>query len=400
MSDPRADRDAYLARVSARLRLPPDHEREVLEELEVHLTESIASLVGEGLPAELAERESIARLGDPGELADGIRRARQSRRRLLATAGAGVNAAIGGFFWGYILASALSSVAAVLAAVAVSTMLGWLGLTTSGWSNSAQSFAIPIALFAAGVVAYRMVTAIAARSARRVETLRRPIAVLGGGLLAIVSVVFIRAELDPVRVVSHVAIPIGFAIGALLAPESGTPSPIRWRWRGVAALILVATAIMIPVSLAGTRTYPAGQTFGAVMPMGEPMDGDQLGDGWLNQGSSNQIGVVDITISAEPVDLLDSWRDLRLEIWPALDEHAFDIDPSAVGPAVVAPLRQDEFGSYTATLDLGVSKERRWFISAATGVGPDGTRYLLTGPDGPVGSRPWTGTVWEWFTTP
>ena len=311
-----------------------------------------------------------------------------------------MNAAVGGFFWGYILASALSSVAAVLAAVAVSTVLGWLGLTTSGWSNSAQSFAIPIALFVPGVVAYRMVTAIAGRSARRAETLRRPIALLGGGLLAIVSVVFIRAELDPVRVVSHAAIPIGFAIGALLAPERGTPSPIRWRWRGVAALILVATTIMIPASLAGTRTYPAGQTFGAVMPMGEPMDGDQLGEGWLSQGSSNQIGIVDITISAEPVDLLDGWRDLRLEIWPALDEHAFDIDPSAVGPAAVAPLRQDEFGSYTATLDLGLSKERRWFISATTGVGPDGTRYLLTGPDGPVGTRPWTGTVWEWFTTP
>ena len=79
---------------------------------------------------------------------------------------------------------------------------------------------------------------------------------------------------------------------------------------------------------------------------------------------------------------------------------AFEIDPSAVGPAAVAPLTKDEFGSYAARLELGTPKERRWYISATTGVGPDGIRYLLTGPDGPEGSRPWTGTVWEWFTTP
>ncbi len=288
MSDPRANRDAYLARVSARLRLPPDHERDVLEELEGHLTEFAASLVEEGLSAELAERESIARLGDPGELADGIRRAHQSRRRLLAAAGAGVTAAVGGVVWGYVLAAGLATVAGALSAIAVSTVLGWLNLSTSGWANTAQTFSIPIALFVPGCVGYRLVTAVAVRSARRAVTLRRPIAIVGGGILAVGSLFLLRTELDPVGVVSHAAIPIGFVLGAMLAPEAGTPSPIRWRWRGVAALILLATAIMIPVSLAGTRIYPAGQTFGAVMPMGEPMDGDQLGEGWLSQGSSNR----------------------------------------------------------------------------------------------------------------
>ena len=184
MSDPRANRDAYLASVSARLGLPPDHERDVLEELEGHLTESAAGLVEEGLSPELAERESIARLGDPGELADGIRRARQSRRRLLAAAGAGVTAAVGGVVWGYLLASALAMVAGVLAAVAVTTVLGWLSLSNSGWASSAQAFSIPIALFVPGCVGYRLVTAVAARSARRAVTLRRPIAIAGGGILA------------------------------------------------------------------------------------------------------------------------------------------------------------------------------------------------------------------------
>ena len=40
-------------------------------------------------------------IGRSGRLADGLRRARQSRQRLLAAAGAGVSAAVGGVFWGY-----------------------------------------------------------------------------------------------------------------------------------------------------------------------------------------------------------------------------------------------------------------------------------------------------------
>ena len=225
MSDPRADRDAYLARVSARLRLPPDHERDVLEELEGHLAELAASLVDEGLSAEMAERESIARLGDPGELADGIRWARQTRRRLLAAAGAGVTAAVGGVVWGYILASALATVAGMLAAIAVSTVLGWLSLSTSGWADTAQAFSIPIALFVPGCVGYRLVTAVAARSARRAVELRRPIAIVGGGILAVASLFLVRAELDMVRVVSHVAIPSDSSWGPCSLPRPARRVP-------------------------------------------------------------------------------------------------------------------------------------------------------------------------------
>jgi hypothetical protein len=57
-------------------------------------------------------------------------------------------------------------------------------------------------------------------------------------------------------------------------------------------------------------------------------------------------------------------------------------------------------GGFTGTLDLGVAKEPRWFVIATTGVAPDGSRYLLTGPDGPVAAKPFTGTVWDYLTTP
>jgi hypothetical protein len=69
-------------------------------------------------------------------------------------------------------------------------------------------------------------------------------------------------------------------------------------------------------------------------------------------------------------------------------------------PASIAPMIRADDGTYTGELDLGTSKEPRWFATVTTGVAPDGARYVLTGPDGPTASRRWNGTIWEFFTTP
>ena len=138
MSDPRADRDAYLERVAAQLRLADDDAQDVLEELRGHLAETFAGLLDEGLTTDQAERESIARLGDPGELANGIRRARQTRRRLLAAAGAGVMAGVGSVVWGSILAWALTTVASVVAVIVMSVVLSWLHLSTPGFQPATR----------------------------------------------------------------------------------------------------------------------------------------------------------------------------------------------------------------------------------------------------------------------
>jgi hypothetical protein len=98
--------------------------------------------------------------------------------------------------------------------------------------------------------------------------------------------------------------------------------------------------------------------------------------------------------------MLDGWRDLRLEAWPATDPMTLEVAPVADHPTFVTPMTRNEFGVYAAQLDVGISKEPRWFVVAATGVAPNGIRYLLTGPDGPVASKPFTGTAWEYLTTP
>ena len=161
MSDPRADRGAYLDRVAARLGLPDDRARDVLDELEGHLSESVDGFVDQGLTPEQAERQSIARLGDPVALADGLRHAQQTRRRLLAAAGAGVVAAVGSVVWGYLIALGVSIVAGVLSLAIISATVSWLQLSINGWGQWGDEVSIPFAAFVAGYAGRRLVLTVA-----------------------------------------------------------------------------------------------------------------------------------------------------------------------------------------------------------------------------------------------
>lgn len=401
MSDPRADRDAYLGRVAARLRLPEDHARDIIEELQGHLAESIAGLLEEGLTPDQAERESIARLGDPGELADGIRHARQGRRRLLAAAGSGAVAAAGGVVWGYVFAVALATVAGVLATIVISIGLQWLNLGTPGWRPATDVLSVPFALFIPGYGAYRMVSAVSDRAARPVSAVRLPIALAGGGLLAFVALFLVPTDEGRMGMVVLSAIPVGFATGALLARDGIAGRVRRLNARWVVALVALATVTLTVVSASTMRTYSGdGYFVESDSPLPPPAT-DVLGEGWINaQGSDGPGSIRAVSLEPEPPTLLDGWRDLRLEAWPARDSFTLDIDQGANQPTAIAPMNRDEFGLYAAELDLGTPKMPRRYVMTATGVAPDGTRYLLAGPDGPLSTRPWVGTVWEWLTTP
>jgi hypothetical protein len=402
MSDPRADRDAYLDQVAGRLRLPDDEASEVLEELRGHLAESAASLVGEGLTTDQAERESIARLGNPGELADGIRQARQSRRRLLAAAGAGAVAAVGGVVWAYVFAIALATVAGVLATLLISFGLQWLNLSTPGWRPATDVLSIPFAVFIPAYGAQRLVGVAADRAARPVKTIRGPIAVIGGGILAFLAIFVIPTDDGRIGILVLTAIPVGFVIGALSARGRTAARLRRLPARRVAAFVVLATLTLVVASASTMRTY-SGEGFvvdEGVSPLPPPAT-DVIGEGWINQGSSIGLGFISgVTLEPEPATLLDGWRDLRLEAWPAMDPMTLDTAPVTDHPSIIAPMKRESSGGFTGTLDLGVAKEPRWFVIATTGVAPDGTRYLLTGPDGPVAAKPFTGTVWEYLTTP
>lgn len=103
MHEPTAhDRDAFLRRIADRLPFDEAERLDILRELAVHLADSTAGLEADGLTREAAERAAIERLGSPDRLANALTEARRSPRRLLAAAGAGTYAALGGALYGYL----------------------------------------------------------------------------------------------------------------------------------------------------------------------------------------------------------------------------------------------------------------------------------------------------------
>lgn len=403
MSDPRADRDAYLERVAAQLGLADEDAQDVIEELRGHLAETFAGLRDEGLTTVQAERESIARLGNPGELANAIRRARLTRRRLFAAAGAGVMAAVGSVVWGSILAWALTTVASVVAVIVMSVVLSWLHLSTPGFQPATQALlSIPIALFVPGYASHRMVRVIAARSGRPLEAIRLPVAIVGGVPLAIVTIFLVRGALDALGVLSLVAIPIGFAVGAMLVRGGGTER-VRLPARRVIAAVAVLTAATLAVGAATVEINPTdGRSYieQDLSRIARPAT-DVLGASSINASSNWGTGQpYQVDLSADAVDALSGWRDLRLEAWPALHDYFPVVDSAASAPAATAPMVGEDGGYWLGQLTTPVTKQRTWFVIASTGIAPDGRRYMLSGPDGPLPSQPWVGTVWEWFTTP
>ncbi len=291
MPDVRADRGAYLDRVAARLRLPDERARDVLDELDGHLSESIAGFVDQGMTLEQAERQSIARLGDPDALADGLRRAQQSRRRLLVAAGWGVVAAVSNVIWGYLIALAVGVVAGVLSLAIISTIVSWLQLSVAGWGQWGDEVAIPFAAFVAGYAGRRFVLTVAWKSLRRVDAIQVPIALIGGGLLAILVVFGVRGEVHPASIVLLLSMPIGFAVGAMVARDGNAERTrsLPARWLGIA--MVVATVIGTVMGLASLRINPPDPYTVAneYSTIGPPAT-DVLGAGWLDQQSSTGLG--------------------------------------------------------------------------------------------------------------
>ncbi len=403
MSDHRRDRRAYLARVAGDLRLPDDITREVLEELDGHLAESIASLLDAGLTADQAERESIARLGDPGELATGIRHARQTRRRLLVAVGYGVWDGAKGALWGYLFGIAVAILASMLAGIGLYIAASIFHVGPTGWDTFTPMFVIIYVVLAAGVAGRRVPSAIAGRAAHRISDVARPVAVIGGIGLAVVTIFFVRTGLDLWTVAALVMLPFGFGVGAWAAngpPRTGRVG-ISSRW--LVAIVMAVAVALVLVNVATPRRSADGEPAGESANIGPPAS-DVLGEAWVESSSSWRSGAaIELSITFEPPDALSGWRDLRVEVWPSMDgpDGRVGMDPAATGPTLSVPLIAVDGGSqHHADVQLPATKTQQFFSTVTTGIAPDGRRYVLTGPDGPTASSPWVGTVWEYLTTP
>lgn len=405
MADHRPDRSAFIGQVAARLRLPPAAALEVLEEIDGHIDDAMAALRGEGLTDAQAEREAIARLGDAGELAAGIRRARQTRRRLLVAAGYGVWAGIVGAVWGYLFVVAIGILAVVASVIVVSALAQVVDLGSTGGAPLPAILSVVYVAAAAGNAGRRITELIADRSERLVADVRWAVAMIGGGALAMVLVFLVRGALDAATVVGILTMPIALVVGALMTSQPTRPARVRIQLGGglVLVAIVVATGALVASNLA-TR----GPTF---FVMDRDPGLDRVGveaegparDGIISITSSTAHGyppdAYEIVLEVAPSHSLTGWSDLRMEAWMAHGEPYLRLDPAATGPAATAPIRLVGAGMYEGSLAVEPAKESLTYQVFTTGVAPDGRRTILSGPGETLTSPPWVGTVWEWFTS-
>lgn len=405
MADPRGDRHTYLARVADRLRLPGPVAAEVLEELEAHIADSAAALTAEGLAPEGAEREALARLGNPGELGDGIRRAKQTRRRLLVAAGHGVLAAIRGFVWGGLFAGAITTLASVLALIVLSTLMRVMDISASGFSTWSSWLTLPYVTFAVGYAGHRVPGAMATRSMRPVSTLQWPVALLGGAAVGAISVLGVRVAMDLGLFWTLVMAPVAFAAGALVSNDRpGTSVRIRVGWRTVVLAVVVLTLGSSALGFATMQVNEPGDRYlDRAGPM-SPYAGDVLpaGVGTMGGGGSSG-GRITQDLIFDPPTVPAGWSSFQLELWRevAWVNGQGPWAPDSSGPVVSVPMvTMTDPASFSGELRIPITKQRTTYSIAVTGLGPDGRRYTMYGPDTGFPGTPWVGTAWEWLTTP
>jgi hypothetical protein len=413
MADPErpATTDDYLARVATHLGLPEPHAGEVHDELAAHLDDATAALIAEGLTPEQAEREAIARLGSPEVLADALRGARQTRRRLLAGAAGGIWAAVGGGIGGTLIGYGLLMAVVLLIAVLGAILNRFIRFNWSvdpdvpyqAWNTALAAGALCVGAF---LGARRAVQATAARSLRSVRAIG-PWWALGGAVVLGLWVLFIlRMPLGWPAVAAELLIPASFAAGATVMIER--PGP-RIRMRHI--LLVAVVGFVLPVVLlygasrqvSGALSEVGGGPYASVDEMWRAQHYDLIGRrppddvaaAFADGGSSFNDGLLTPYIDVSAAVDLSGWHDFRFEAWRRPAPGVISPDPNFRTPFVTAPAVL-EGTRFQATLRVDRTPGVIFYGLVLTGVGPDGERYLLSGPNG--GQTAFVGTIWEWLT--
>jgi hypothetical protein len=397
----------YLDRLSGQLGLPEPWAADVRAEVASHLAAAVDEGRAAGLDDMAATRDALTRLGSADALADGLREAHQTRRRLVAGIAGGATAAIGsaifGTVLGWLLALGLLLAATVMVVVAGSlagVRFDTFYVPSATWEGLLTALALTVGAFLSGRAAVR---ATSARSRRTTQSVAAAWAVAGAVVLAAWLLFVFRASLSTVVVAAELLVPVGFVLGATFGADRSGPRR--------APLLLLAIAIASSAGLFGLVALgaPASGQLQAVgsgpytstdepwhalgwdalgRPAPESMQG-VFGD----QGLSQDNGFATLSISVADAAALRGWTGLALEAWRtdlALAVLPGETHPFASAQAVFAA------GQLQGAVRVDNVRNIDTYAAVLTGVGPDGVRYVLSGPNG-LQSH-FVGTIWDWLT--
>lgn len=182
--------------------------------------------------------------------------------------------------------------------------------------------------------------------------------------------------------------------------------------------------VIVPLGLVlGAGQQPQSSGSGGLRPTGVERIGLPTPEAvaaaqGIESGGGKVGGVESIGTAIRDPAVLAGWRDLRAEAWRGTGEVGIDpslmaLDPAARGPFAVGPAGFETPGqippwtwstgdalpdgsvrlSGSLRVDRSPNVALAWV--ALTGVGPDGRRYIISGPS--FDSTAFNGTAWDWF---
>jgi hypothetical protein len=406
---PASVREAFLDAVAANLRLDPDTELDVLDELGDHLHDSIDGLRGAGLSAEEAEHRAVGGLGDPLRLARSIRHAHQKRRRLLAAVGGGVLGAADGLARQVVPIFAVLSGATFAMLLLAEALRAISGIRVSMW-NLGYGSELPVAALIGFGGSRRMSWAIARAARRPLGAAAIVTALAGGTTIAAWTLIGPPVTFTDLTLAADVT-----ALGAWLAgcASVGSVPDLRMtnvRW--LVASFLVGT-LMLGARVATATPSPNG----AFSPARPDLSRIAAASPWIG-GLANASGREGVDIDGiYRVDLwndpetttsddvpLNRARNARLELWPAIyrtsgepfpSDEVGDLDPRAARPLRTAALsRSDDHLVGSLRFDDIRGLRAAWIVTTAT---IDGRRYVI---DSSAVAPAFRGNVLDWLRQP
>jgi hypothetical protein len=394
--------EGFFAEVENALPFGEAERAEILEELRAHVSDSMVELEGEGLSPDAAERVAVDRLGEPGRLARDLARARRSRRRLLAAAGAGSWAVVTSGIYGWVV-GLLIAATAWFGSLAVVRFVGPFAF------DSISFIAIGVALYVAGSV---VTPVVAERAGYRAQAVRRVVTLAGALGLATYALVGWSGPLDAVGVAARLTLPLWWIAGTSRRSKVG-----RGSIRTIGGLLLVAFVVTVGVQFAqlqlrglaagapGDVTWDGELNISRIAaPVPATIAAAITGNGHASISGSSGVAAGTFMVDVSDATVLAGWSDLRVEAWRAVEPSGVwptPVSPDVAGPFAVAPAvwsppselpgggltwsSSVPWGPQAMTLSGSVRLDGTPWLTAAwvalTGVAPDGTRYLIAEPN-------------------